>query len=375
MLIGLLVSALIIVYIFVGYPFLLRQLARRIELIPMANQHCPSITAVFVVHNEQAVVAQKIQNILSQHYPAEKLQVLVVDDASNDKTAEIIASFNTPRLRYLKMAQRSGKPAGLNLALSAIDSELIFFLDARQHIEDHATRYLSEWFADPSIGAVSGELMLRQHQNGFSQGIDGYWRYEKAIRKAEAKIASVAGATGAIYMLRRTCFRPIPDDTLLDDVLIPMHCAAQGYRVLFDERAIAWDVPSADPVREKQRKIRTIRGNYQVLMRHWRWCLPFGHPIWWQFLSHKILRLTAPFVALAHFVFALALALHGQSWALWYCALLIAVVALYPLSLRWSFLTRGKPLRLLSAFIALNWYNVLGCYHYFFTEHSVAWKK
>jgi biofilm PGA synthesis N-glycosyltransferase PgaC len=370
-----LLSLLGIIYVFAGYPILLRLLARQ-NSAPEAAEECLSVTAVLVVCNEQENVIKKLDNLFALDYPKDKFEVIVVDDASTDSTIQRVLAYSSDRVRLLKAPQREGKSSGLNRALGEVSTELTLMVDARQTLELDALKLLSAWFTDSRYGLVSGELCFRtEDENGFSQGMDAYWRYEKAIRKAEASIASVPGVTGAVYVMRTEAFQPIPADTLIDDVLIPMNAIKAGYRVGFDDRAVAWDVPSTDSANEKRRKIRTITGNYQLLTRHPVWCLPGGHPIWWQYLSHKMLRLAVPFLGIMHLISALTLAAQGSGWLGIYSVLFMLGLASYPLSLKISALNDVKILRLASSFVALNWFNFLGCMHFLFMEQGQSWKK
>jgi biofilm PGA synthesis N-glycosyltransferase PgaC len=150
--------------------------------------------------------------------------------------------------------------------MSVAQGDIVVFTDARQKIERGAIRLLMENFADPEVGAVSGELMLGDPANGETdRGVGLYWRIEKRVRELESSAGSVVGATGAIYAVRRELVAKVPADTILDDVFIPMNVAKQGFRVLFDERAKAWDAPDLGSQREFRRKVRTLSGNYQLL--------------------------------------------------------------------------------------------------------------
>ncbi|MEY8252921.1 MAG: glycosyltransferase, partial [Colwellia sp.] len=297
MLLLFIVCIFFIFYVYVGYPFLLWLLTRNTKLTFPSNNYFGDISVVMVVCNEGNMAAKKIQNLLSLKYSGGSTHIYVVDDASDDNTVEIVSEYSN-RITFISSETRQGKAHGLNLAMEQAKTELVMLVDCRQELEVNVVEYLASWFTDdPAMGAVSGELMFKEVDgSNFSSGVDGYWRYEKFIRKSEAILGSVPGVSGALYMLRRASYKDIPVDTLLDDVQIPMVCAAQGYRVGYDERAIAWDVPSMTVNQEKARKVRTLSGNYQLLLRFPKWVLPGGHPIWWQFLSHKISRLVAPFV-------------------------------------------------------------------------------
>jgi biofilm PGA synthesis N-glycosyltransferase PgaC len=224
------------------------------------------------------------------------------------------------------------------------------------------------------VAAVSGELRLKSTDSDRSSGMDAYQKYEKFIRKTESSISSVPGVSGALYMLRRSLFQPLPNDTILDDVLIPMRAAVGGNWIGYDDRAIAWDVPSDDLKREKLRKTRTLQGNYQLLFRNLSWCLPGGHPLWFQYLSHKVSRLSAPFFGMAAFILSVCLYQQGNDWAGVFAMGIALSVALYPLSLMLPVLNSSKLVRIVSSFIALNWFNLIGFFQYLFATKKQSWK-
>jgi cellulose synthase/poly-beta-1,6-N-acetylglucosamine synthase-like glycosyltransferase len=371
----------LIFYTFVGYPLLLLVLVKIKKIVALnkapTGKAQLSITAVMIVCNEEKFIVEKINNLLTLSYPAEKLNILIVDDASIDETVTLINSFNSDRITLLKSKRRSGKAAGINYAMTHVHSELVMMLDARQIINSTSAKDLSSWFeVNLSTGAVSGELQFKSEgRNDISEGMDGYWKYEKFIRKSESIISSVPGVTGAIYMFKRSLFEKIPVDTILDDVLIPMNISKKGYWIGFDERAIALDVPSSDLTKEKIRKIRTIKGNYQLWFRNLSFTVPCQHPIWWQYLSHKVLRLLAPYAALLSLVLSIILGNQGFILGYVYAILFILGVMLYPLSLKLPKLLSIGILRLGISFIALNWFNMLGLFHYFFDKNQQAWKK
>ena len=370
-----------IFYIFIGYPLILSVLVKIKTLRGCRQAPCGnaefSITAVMIVCNEDSYIVDKINNLLSLEYPKEKLNIIIVDDASTDQTVSLINGFNSDRLTLLKSKVRSGKASGINYAMEYVTSDLVMMLDARQAINFTSAKDLSSWFeADSSTGAVSGELQFKSEgQNNISEGMDGYWRYEKFIRKSESTIGSVPGVTGAIYMFKRSLYQTIPVDTILDDVLIPMNISKKGYWVGFDARAIALDLPSSDLTKEKMRKTRTIKGNYQLWLRNVSFTVPFYHPVWWQYLSHKVLRLLAPYAALLSLVISMIIGNQGFLFGYGYALLFIFGIMLYPLSFKFPQLLSIGVLRLGVSFIALNWFNMLGLFHYVFDKKQQAWKK
>ncbi|KZZ52968.1 glycosyltransferase family 2 protein, partial [Oleiphilus sp. HI0123] len=342
-----------------GYPLVLRLREKEKRLPSPVDQQFPYVTVLLVVCNEEKNIETKLHNLLDLDYPEDKLSVLVVDDASEDQTLRRIALINSQRIGVISVDSRLGKPNGLNLGMAKIDSELVLMVDARQTISESAVRHLVSWFQDGEYGLVSGELSFHsENENDFSKGVDAYWRYEKMIRKAEASIGSVPGVTGAIYMIRRAAFQPIPVGTLIDDVLIPMQAIRKGYRVGYDERAKAWDVPSSDVANEKRRKVRTLAGNYQLMVWFPSWIFPGGHPIWWQFLSHKILRLAVPFMLLVHVICSCSLATNSVFFSIYFGALIMGLLS-YPVSLYFKSISKIRVLRIISSFVALNWFNFL----------------
>jgi poly-beta-1,6-N-acetyl-D-glucosamine synthase len=187
----------------------------------------------------------------------------------------------------------------LNALVPIAKGEVVVFADARQRFDRNALRALVRSFADARVGAVSGELMLKERKSDRNrapakEGAAFYWRYEKFIRSVESRADSTIGATGAIYAIRRDLFERIPRDTILDDVLIPIRIARKGYRVIFESEARAYDRASATAEEEFSRKARTIAGTFQLLAREAWLFNPFQNRLWFGTISHKALRLTLP---------------------------------------------------------------------------------
>jgi cellulose synthase/poly-beta-1,6-N-acetylglucosamine synthase-like glycosyltransferase len=172
--------------------------------------------------------------------------------------------------------------------------EILVFLDARQLIDPEAISNLVSCFADPEVGAVSGELLLENSTGAPSEeGLGIYWKIEKMVRKLESASGSVVGVTGAIYAMRAELYCEIPQGTILDDVFVPMHVAHRGKRVVFQPGAIARDRLFSQKGKEFSRKVRTLTGNYQLL-RLAPWLLSTANPLLFRFISHKLLRLMVP---------------------------------------------------------------------------------
>ena len=299
-------AASLVGYSYLGYPAWLWLRSRWSPRPVRRSSAAPAVSAVMVVRDEEAVIARKLENLLTLDYPEAKLDVVVVSDGSSDRTPAILADYARDsglrtRVRALMKPVSQGKAAGLNDAIKLASGEVLLFTDARQQIESGALRLLIENFADPDVGAASGALMLGDPTRGETgKGMGLYWRMEKKIRELESASGSVVGATGAIYCARRSLLdtSPLPEGTILDDVLLPMQIVRKGSRVIFDSRARAWDSPDLGEGREFSRKVRTLSGTYQLLQLA-PWLLSSQNAIRFEFVSHKLSRLAVPFALLA----------------------------------------------------------------------------
>jgi poly-beta-1,6-N-acetyl-D-glucosamine synthase len=366
-------SGALLFYTFLGYGFFISVLARCLPrpVVPMGgNAPQPSVCIVLVAGNEETNIAARLRNLLASQYPAERLRILLVSDGSIDATVAEARALQDARLEIVERAERAGKAAGLNLALSRCAAEIVVFTDARQSFATDALPRLVAHFTDPAIGAVSGALAIAPAASATGAGVDAYWRYEKSLRAAEARFDSCIGCTGAIYALRRTLFSPIPADTLLDDVVIPMQAAVAGARVIHDPNAYAFDPQPLEPEVELRRKQRTLAGGFQMLFRHPAWLLPWRNRLWWQLLSHKYLRLLAPFLLLSAFVANTLLAtqpFYAVCLAAQCCFYLLAALSWLPIIRHWKF---GK---LAAGFVFLNLQVVRGLRYYLAGAGRQGW--
>jgi cellulose synthase/poly-beta-1,6-N-acetylglucosamine synthase-like glycosyltransferase len=193
------------------------------------------------------------------------------------------------------------------------------------------------------VGGVSGELVLDcelgSTHSSVGDGVGAYWRYEKWLRAREAAIDSMLGATGAIYALRRAAWQPLPAGIILDDVLAPMRAVLNGWRIVFDPAARAYDVTAPDAASEVRRKTRTLAGNWQILACEPRLLIPVLNRTWLQYWSHKVGRLLVPFALGALFVSSLVLA--GSS--LLYLLAAGVQIGFFVLAWYGARLERGRP--------------------------------
>ena len=335
------VSATATAYILAGYPALL-WLWRRMGARPVAwrDGYTPTVSAVIPVYNGERFLQDKLASLLALDYPPEKLEIIVISDGSTDRTAEIARAFAASGVRLLELP-RGGKCAGLNAGIAAATGQILLLTDARQVIEPDGLQRLMANFADPQVGAVSGQLKIRRGETKEEVDIGLYWRFETWIRDSLSAIDSMFGATGPFYALRRELAVTVPADTLLDDMYLPLAAFRRGYRLVVDLRAVAWDYPtSLEP--EMNRKIRTLAGNYQLLVRY-PWLLGWGNRMWIHFVSYKFGRLLLPFLLAV--MLGSSLALQGPA-RLWLAGLQLGG---YALALADPWLPNGFPLKRVSS--------------------------
>ncbi|GAA5076078.1 glycosyltransferase family 2 protein [Lysobacter panacisoli] len=288
----------LVIYAYAGYPMLAALLARRYGQVPFEGSADGDVTVVIAAYDEEARIAARVRDILEQDHPAGRLRVLVVSDGSRDDTARA-AAIDDPRVQVLALPENVGKAMAINAALRHVDTEIVVFTDVRQSFAPGALRALVAPFADPSVGAVSGELVIATATHGTGEGVGLYWRMEKRLRSDEAKLGWLHGVSGSIHAMRRSLFRPMPPGTVLDDMWMPLQVLWSGYQVWMARDAIAFDRASSSVDEEFQRKLRTLAGNWQLVARL-PWLLnPLRNPVFFAWFSHKFLRLLVPWALLA----------------------------------------------------------------------------
>ena len=281
----------VLLYVLFAYPLLLGYWARRWERPVRRAQIRPPVSILLAVYNGEAFLDAKLRSILALDYPREQMEILVASDGSTDQTNTIAESFASAGVRLLRLP-RGGKAAALNAAIREARGEILVLTDVRQMLAPDSVGYLVEAFADPAVGTVSGELMIREGATRQELDIGLYWKFEKWMRKSLSAIDSIFGATGALYAIRRDLAVPIPSYILLDDMYLPLAAFFRGYRLVMDPRALVFDSATALDT-EFRRKVRTLAGNYQILLAYPALMGPRNR-LWIHFLSYKFGRLLLP---------------------------------------------------------------------------------
>ncbi|MGO9919381.1 MAG: glycosyltransferase family 2 protein [Isosphaeraceae bacterium] len=355
-------SGVSVFYAYVGYPMILA-LAARLRPIRAQSGSCSSalpVSVVLAAHNEESRIAARIRELVSlvAAHPAGG-EVVVVSDGSIDHTVEEaraaatgaeLSTHGRVPVRVLVQDRKLGKAMALNRAHAAARHPILVFADARQTWAPEALDRLVAAFDDPSVGAVSGDLVL-ESAPGVMKGVGLYWRFEKWLRLTESRLDSMVSVTGCIAAVRRGLFRTLPAGTILDDVYWPLAVAMAGHRVVHEERARAFDRLPERARDEFRRKVRTLAGNFQLMTLMPLALLPWRNRLWWQFVSHRAFRLLVPWALLAMLVASTVVggtffraALYGQL-----AFYLLGIAGAYP-----AVGTRFRPASAIASFLVLN---------------------
>jgi cellulose synthase/poly-beta-1,6-N-acetylglucosamine synthase-like glycosyltransferase len=285
-----------ILYTYLGYPALIWMLARLRPRPWTSGPIFPSVSIVLAVHNGAALLPDKIEHLLSLDYP-HIIEIIIVSDGSTDGTAELLAGQSNPRLTTIILTEHSGKAVAVNAGVARATGDVILFVDIRPEIAAGAIQQLVSNFADPTVGCVAGELILRKESHDdASAAVSGvYWHYEKWIRTSESIHGSPVGVYGGFYAIRRELAVPQPPGMILDDMFQPLSIIRQGYRSVLDPHAYVYDTWPTKIEKEFHRKVRTLAGNFQLFQLA-PWTLTPRNPVLFQLVSHKVMRLIVPYL-------------------------------------------------------------------------------
>jgi cellulose synthase/poly-beta-1,6-N-acetylglucosamine synthase-like glycosyltransferase len=361
-----------ILYTYAGYPIVIWMLSRLRPKFWAVSTISPSVSIVLAVHNGVIMLPGKIEHLLGLDYPNIK-EIIIVSDGSTDGTAEYLAHLRHPRLTAVILDEHGGKAVAVNAGMAKATADVILFLDIRPEIWPRAIQRLVSNFADPQVGCVAGELILRKSSHdGASAAVSGlYWRYEEWIRTCESICGSPVGVYGGFYAIRRALAVPQPAGIILDDMFQPLSIIRQGYRSVLDAHAYVYDTWPTRIEDEFQRKVRTLAGNFQLFQLA-PWTLTPRNPVFFQLVSHKVMRLVVPYLLILLFVSTLVLSGSSRLYAafavLQIAGWLIAIVGLY---YRIPVLHRiAAPA---SALLVLKAAAVAGLYKFLFTRGPL-WK-
>lgn len=364
-------------YTYFGYPVLLRLLVRlagrktRATEMPAGGVDAtlPKVSVLLPAFNAAAYLPAKLESLLAQDYPSDRIEILIYCDGCKDDTERVAREFAASsraggRVKVVANPNQAGKPTGLNTLATIATGELLLLNDVRQPLSENAIRDLAAAFQDPEVGVATGRLVVAG-----AAGSGVYWRYEEWIRRQESQFRGVVGMTGPIGMVRRDGFIPVPADIILDDVWLPMSLVLRGKRVVLVPSAQAHDTAFGDD-REFSRKVRTLAGNYQLFTRLPQLTVPFLNPLWFETFSHKLMRLGAPWMLLLLLGSSLAAAFQPEAGL--FRALAVGQLFFYGMAMVGP--AGGRLTGVARTFVVLNVAVLVGLWRFLTGSQRVTWK-
>ncbi|SHI54352.1 glycosyltransferase family 2 protein [Fibrobacter sp. UWP2] len=319
----------------VTLPFV-SELFKRRRRDEIENFELPHVSLLISAYNEEAVIERKIQNILEIDYPKEKLEVLIGDDGSADKTAEIVARYADRGITLVKAPKNAGKAAMLNRLQKIASGEILVFCDANTMFFPNVVRKLVAPFKDKKIGCTCGHLILSDKSGSvLGRGESSYWDLESEIKKFEGILDRLMGGNGALYAIRKELYTELPTKkSIMDDFFITTKILQKGFFCTFIASAIGTEQTSKEGEGEYRRKVRIGRANFNYLLSYLPLLNPFKPLLAYLFLSHKFLRWFSPHIVILLFILNALLLTSGPvyqaTFAIMVLVLLVCVTKVIP---------------------------------------------
>ena len=294
-------SLAVILYSYVGYPFLLFLVKRLVKRDRHAStvEYCPSVCLLVSAFNEEKIIRKKIENSVGLDYPKARLTILVASDGSNDRTVPIVEDYEDLGVKLFHRTARSGKSAVLNEVMKTVRDDIVVFTDANAMFAEDALKRLVARFQNPEIGCVVGKLRyVERHTTSVARGEGLYWRYEGCLSRLESSLQSVLVANGSIFAIRRELYPQLYAE-VANDFQIPIEIGARGYGVIYEPEAQAFEQSTIFWQEEFQRKVRIIMRGLAGYGKLSKKITGFRR---WQFFSHKLLRWAIGPILLVTFV-------------------------------------------------------------------------
>jgi len=373
-----------IVYNYVGYPILLffwglaLQARSDIGFLLARNNRRnlkrvgvqPSIAIIISAFNEETVIETRVKNLLEISYPPERVEILIGLDAPTDATADVLSRFQAFRVEVFHFPTRRGKLAVISDLAQRTEAEILIFTDANTMFEPNCVEKLVRHFADPKVGAVSGEE-IRTTKPGTDPAAEGvYWRYESAMKILESRANCLHSANGGIYAIRRELFCP-RSDYVVEDFQLPLELRFRGHRIMYDPEAIAVEEIAPTRASQFERRVRLGAGNFQTLFGNPEYLSPFNGIPAFAYWSHRVLRWITPCLLIIAFGCSACLML-----SVTYRCLFLAQCIFYGLAVL-GYVSKGKRTpglcRVPWQFCSMNTAIVFGFARFLSREQSLAW--
>ena len=367
----LVVLILLFLHPFVLYPLLLRLVPARRPVAAPPGTPLPRVALVICALNEEKILRAKLDNSVALDYPKELFTIYVVNDGSTDRTSAIAHEFEGRGVQVIDREQRRGKVRNLNEVITSLGEEIVVSSDANVIYDPQAIRHLVARFGDPKVGCVSGKVILQETADALQSGEENYYSIEWFLQEKGSDVYSMCGADGAMHAFRRALFVQSPNDTLIEDFVLPMTITRAGYRAVFEPKALAWERGPETLQEEFRRKVRIAAGAAQALVRGNG--LPGNCPLsfWFVWTSHKLLRWLSPLTGLAILLVAACSAEQWLSQLVLSGFALLAVLALIRWKTGWSHPLLNAPFYFFFGQVAIAWGLLKGMAG----KQSVLWAK
>ena len=373
----------IVFYTYLGYGIVLfvllriKRLFKKKKEVFLTDDELPEVTLLIAAYNEEDFVAKKVENTRSLNYPQQKLHQMWCTDGSNDRTPELLAAYLD--VVVLHKPERAGKIAAMNRAVKFVKTPIVIFSDANTLLGKESIRKIAEMFSNPKTGCVSGEKRIfNDDSEAASAAGEGlYWKYESTLKRWDAELYSAVGAAGELFAIRTELFNEVEPDTLLDDFIISLRVAMQGFKIDYDPEAYAIETASANVKEELKRKIRIAAGGIQSVVRLYPLLNIFKYGLLsFQYISHRVLRWTITPVALVLLLFAnIALAPFST-----FFLIVLGLQILFYFSAYIGYILEDKKLKVKIFFVPyyfyiMNYAVFMGFGRYIKKSQSVNWER
>lgn len=362
-------------YVYLGYPLLVYLMSLLFAKPVERSVIEPNVTVLVTAFNEESSIREKIENTLRIHYPAEKLEILVASDGSTDRTDSIAAEFASRGVKLFRQEGRVGKTTTQNNAVEQATGEIILFSDATTMYREDVFRQLLPAFADETVGCVAGRLIyVDDESTTVGRGARSYWNYETFIKTAESKVCSLIGASGCLYAVRRSAYKPMYAEAC-SDFLICTNLFREGLRSVFAPDAICYENTNGRASDELRMRVRVISQTFTDLWRNRDMLNPQKSGFFAiELISHKLMRYAVPFVLLVFFAASIAFA----ASSVFYAAALVVHILFYSMAfIGWLLEREGKRLYLLAMplyFVLANLASLVGFYKFLRGETYTRWE-
>lgn len=362
-------------YVYIGYPLLVWMVSRIAPKNVKRAAFEPSVTILVTAYNEEAAIRQKLENTLEIEYPREKIEILVASDGSTDKTDAIVKEFAPKGVKLFRQEGRVGKTITQNNAVERATGEIILFSDATTDYKTDVLREITPNFADESIGCVAGKLIyVDDSASNVGKGAKSYWNYETFLKESESRACSLIGASGCLYAVRRSAYKPMYAEAC-SDFLICTLVYEQGLRSIYEPNAVCYEETNRQTDKEMKMRVRVVGQTFTDLWRNRRMLNPFRSGFYAvELFSHKVLRYSVPLFLLTLFAANTVLIAHS----LFYEIVFLAQSAFYALALvGWLIEKMGARIGVLAIpqyFVLANAASVIAFYKFLRGTNYAAWE-